>query len=126
MNGGDSLGTDAAGGAVNRLDRQRRLLAELCRMLDPRQPRAVASRRVLTRSQNGFALPAGTRLTPRMAQTLERLLAGDSEKQIAGRLGRSPHTIHVYVKELYKRFGVSSRGELFSRFLHDASAREPG
>ena len=94
-------------------------------MLDPQAPR-VASRGDLTRgeSQNGFRLPAGTRLTPRMTQTLERLLAGDSEKQIAGRLGRSPHTIHVYVKELYKRFGVSSRGELFSRFVRNASAAE--
>jgi DNA-binding CsgD family transcriptional regulator len=64
-----------------------------------------------------------------MAQTLERLLAGDSEKQIARHLAVSPHTVHVYVKALYKRFGVCSRGELFARFVargpagHDAGTR---
>ena len=52
-----------------------------------------------------------------MRQTLERLLAGDSEKEIAVRLRLSPHTVHVYVKSLYRRFGVCSRGELFARFV---------
>ena len=56
-------------------------------------------------------------LSPRLRQTLERLLAGDSEKQIARHLGLSPHTVHVYVKALYRGFGVSSRGELLARFV---------
>ena len=37
--------------------------------------------------------------------------------EIAYRLELSPHTVHVYVKQLYKRLNVSSRGELMSRFL---------
>jgi DNA-binding NarL/FixJ family response regulator len=57
------------------------------------------------------------RLSRRMRQTLERLLAGDSEKQIAAALSLSPHTVHVYVKALYKSFKVNSRGELLSRFV---------
>src|SRR5258708_800124 len=56
-------------------------------------------------------------LSPRMRQTLERLIAGDSEKQIAGRLKVSQNPVHVYVKQLYKRFGANSRGELLSRFI---------
>lgn len=60
-------------------------------------------------------------LSPRMRQTLQRLLAGDSEKQIAHHLGLSRHTVHVYVKALYKGFCVSSRGELLSRFVHAPS-----
>jgi DNA-binding NarL/FixJ family response regulator len=56
-------------------------------------------------------------LSPRMQQTLERLLAGDSEKQIAHRLGVSRNTIHVYVKALYRGFEVNSRGELLARFV---------
>lgn len=56
-------------------------------------------------------------LSPRMRQTLERLLAGDSEKEIAVRLGVSRHTVHVYVKTLYRRFDVCSRWELFARFV---------
>ena len=60
-------------------------------------------------------------LTPRHVQTLQRLLAGDSEKQIARHLGVSHHTVHVYVKALYRHFDVSSRGELLARFV-----RQPG
>jgi DNA-binding NarL/FixJ family response regulator len=64
------------------------------------------------------ALPAGLKLSPRMRQTLERLLAGDSEKQIAAKLEVSPHTVHVYVKSLYHEFEVCSRSELLARFIH--------
>jgi DNA-binding NarL/FixJ family response regulator len=63
------------------------------------------------------ALPAGLKLSPRMKQTLERLLAGDSEKQIAAKLEVSPHTVHVYVKSLYHEFEVCSRSELLARFV---------
>ena len=61
-------------------------------------------------------------LSPRMSETLRRLLAGDSEKQIAGHLGVSPHTVHVYVKAIYRRYEVSSRGELLSRFVQSGAA----
>jgi DNA-binding CsgD family transcriptional regulator len=56
-------------------------------------------------------------LSPRQVQTLDRLLAGDSEKQIALHLGISQHTIHVYIKAIYRRFDVCSRGELFAKFV---------
>jgi DNA-binding NarL/FixJ family response regulator len=58
-----------------------------------------------------------TRLSPRQQQTLRHLLAGESEKQIAQRLSRSPHTVHTYVKAIYRNFRVSSRGELLSLFV---------
>jgi DNA-binding CsgD family transcriptional regulator len=54
-------------------------------------------------------------LPPRMKQTLDELLAGASEKQIAAKLGISPHTVHNYVKALHQRFEVSSRGELLAK-----------
>ena len=53
-------------------------------------------------------------LPPRLSQTLNELLAGSSEKQIAHKLELSRHTIHNYVKALHQRFGVSSRGELLA------------
>ncbi len=56
-------------------------------------------------------------LSRRERQTLELLLSGDAEKQIASHLSISRHTVHVYVKSLYKRFGVSSRGELLARWV---------
>ena len=54
-------------------------------------------------------------LPPRLSQTLEELLAGRSEKEIANRLELSRHTIHNYVKALHQRFEVSSRGELLAK-----------
>jgi DNA-binding CsgD family transcriptional regulator len=57
------------------------------------------------------------KLSPRQQQTLELLLAGDSEKQIARKLKLSPHTVHVYVKAIYRSFGVNSRAELLARFV---------
>ena len=54
-------------------------------------------------------------LPPRLAQTLQELLSGKSEKEIAARLELSRHTIHNYVKALHQRFEVSSRGELLAK-----------
>jgi DNA-binding CsgD family transcriptional regulator len=57
-----------------------------------------------------------------MEQTLRSLLGGDSEKQCAAKLGVSHHTVHVYVKALYKKYGVSSRGELLAKCLKSPAA----
>lgn len=57
------------------------------------------------------------RLSPRVGQVLDRLLVGDSEKQIAVRLCLSRHTVHEHVKALYQRCGVSSRAELLAYWL---------
>jgi DNA-binding CsgD family transcriptional regulator len=59
--------------------------------------------------------PAG--LPPRLRQTLDCLLEGDSEKEVALRLGLSRHTVHEYVTALYRRFGVSSRAGLLALCL---------
>ena len=60
------------------------------------------------------------RLSPRADQTLERLLKGDSEKEVAGHLGISPNTVHTYVKSVYRAYGVRSRAELLSLFYRAA------
>jgi DNA-binding NarL/FixJ family response regulator len=64
-------------------------------------------------------------LPPRLAQTLQELAAGSSEKQIAHKLQLSRHTIHNYVKALHQRFGVSSRGELLAKVGQDRSSAAP-
>src|SRR5688500_13021580 len=119
---------------------KRRLVANLCKMLDPTRaplgdengggngnghaPRPPDSSAPPNGSGNGHVQPLPVEgLSPRMIQTLQRLLAGDSEKQIALRLDRSRHTVHVYVKQLYKRFGVCSRGELLARFVDGSAPR---
>lgn len=67
----------------------------------------------------------GSALPPRLTQTLNELLAGSSEKQIAGKLELSRHTIHNYVKALHQRFGVSSRGELLARVGKEKASFTP-
>jgi len=107
--------------------RKRRLLAEVCKVLGahmtqavppaPSDPSAPGATARANPPAPASGATAGLGLSPRLRQTLDRLLAGDSEKQIAVRLRISPHTVHVYAKQLHKRFGVSSRGELLARFV---------
>jgi DNA-binding CsgD family transcriptional regulator len=61
--------------------------------------------------------PTVAPLSPRLRQTLACLLEGDSEKQVAWRLGLSRWTVHEYVTMLYRRFGVRSRAALLSHVL---------
>jgi DNA-binding CsgD family transcriptional regulator len=61
-------------------------------------------------------------LAPRLGETLRALARGRSEKQVAADLGLSPHTVHDYVKALYRHFGVQSRGELLARCLAEPRA----
>ena len=48
----------------------------------------------------------------RQRQVLHRLLAGDSDKQVALALDIKQRTVEVYIKQLHRRFEVCSRGEL--------------
>jgi DNA-binding CsgD family transcriptional regulator len=92
-------------------NQKRALVADFCRLVGARiHPSPQANHRAAVE----VTLP---KLSPRVRQTLARLLAGDSEKQIARRLELSPHTVHVYVKALYRGFAVSSRGELLAKFV---------
>lgn len=59
-------------------------------------------------------------LSPRVRQTLACLLEGNSEKQVASRLGLSLPTIHQYVTKLYRHFGVRSRAQLLAHALRRA------
>lgn len=69
------------------------------------------------------ALP--TDLSPRLQAVLICLLAGDSDKEIASRIRLSVHTVHEYVKQLYCRFGVHSRAELFAIAHRDQWHQSP-
>jgi DNA-binding CsgD family transcriptional regulator len=93
--------------ASDALTHKRKMVAEFCHLLGAQYSRPV------TRSILG--------LSNRHAETLERLLAGDSEKEIAARIGVSRNTVHVYVTGLYRHFNVSSRGELLARFVRRAA-----
>jgi DNA-binding CsgD family transcriptional regulator len=84
--------------------RHRRMVAMFCSLL---------GEQVL----EGKRAPTGPPLSRRQRQTLDLLLAGNAEKQIAARLSISRHTVHVYVKSLYKRFNVNSRSELLAKWV---------
>jgi DNA-binding CsgD family transcriptional regulator len=61
--------------------------------------------------------PSVSGLSRRKREVLDCLLDGDSEKQVALRLGIHSATVHDHVKRLYHHFGVSSRAELLAYFL---------
>ena len=69
-------------------------------------------------------------LTPRERDVLGALARGESTAEIAAALYLSPHTVRDYVKAVFEKFGVSSRGELVARLfgehyadpLHDTMA----
>jgi DNA-binding CsgD family transcriptional regulator len=64
-----------------------------------------------------FTEPAPSDLPRRPRQVLKCLLEGDSDKQVARRLGLSPWTVNQYTKAIYRHFGVSTRAELLARWI---------
>jgi DNA-binding NarL/FixJ family response regulator len=56
-------------------------------------------------------------LTIREKEVLERLVAGDSYKTIADRLGISIHTVNNHLRHIYEKLQVSSRAEVVSKFI---------
>ncbi len=57
-----------------------------------------------------------TGLQPRHRTILNLLCEGWSRKRIATHLGLSENTVHGYVKEIFRHFGVHSQPELIARF----------
>lgn len=77
----------------------------------------------------GSALPAAEAvpgLSPRRREILWLLLGGDGVKQIARKLGLSVHTVGDHMKELYRHFAVTSRGELAAKFLEGGNGTGHG
>jgi DNA-binding NarL/FixJ family response regulator len=55
--------------------------------------------------------------SPRERAVLDLLLTGATEKSAAASLGVSPHTVHDYVKAIYRKLGIGSRSELMTLAL---------
>ena len=103
-------------------EKKRRLIANIFRMIGdevngttPAKHHGEAGEPAVDESAVRVLAADVSHLSPRLQQTLASLLAGDSEKQAAAKMGLSRHTVHVYVKNLYRRYGVSSRGELLAK-----------
>jgi len=56
------------------------------------------------------------KLAPRPREILSLLVQGRLRKQIAEDLGLSLHTVHGYIRDIYRHFGVNSHPELMIRF----------
>jgi DNA-binding CsgD family transcriptional regulator len=56
-------------------------------------------------------------LAPRARETLDQLLRGASNKDIAAQLRISQNTVHHYCKMVFRAFGVHSRSELLARWF---------
>ncbi len=54
-------------------------------------------------------------LSEREREVLQGLVDGLSEKQVAHRLSLSPATVHTYIRRLYEKLRVNSRGELIGK-----------
>lgn len=52
------------------------------------------------------------RLPPRLDKIAKLVIAGLTDKQIAGRIGLTFSTVRTYVRQIYRRCGVHSRVEL--------------
>jgi DNA-binding CsgD family transcriptional regulator len=64
-------------------------------------------------------------LTPREAAVCGGLLAGAASREIAARLGIGIASVQTYRKRAYRKLGVGSLPELFSRLLGHASDPDP-
>lgn len=88
------------------------MLATFCKLMGEH-----ATGKPLLAKQDGIAKPTWPKLARRESEVLELLGQGKSEKEVANALKISTHTVHVHVKSIYRKLGVTSRGELLARYL---------
>jgi DNA-binding NarL/FixJ family response regulator len=65
------------------------------------------------------------KLTRTEREILPMLQSSNTERQIASQVHRSPHTVHVHVKNIYRKLGVTSRRELHDLFQLRSSESAP-
>ena len=79
-----------------------------------------------TPSCEGIAAGKIDRLTQRELQVAECAAQGQSNKQIADRLGLSEHTIKNYLFRIFAKLGVSNRFELLFLLFKECNAQATG
>jgi DNA-binding NarL/FixJ family response regulator len=76
----------------------------------------AAQRHTLARGAgDDFGGAEAERLSPREVDVLGELARGAANKQIAGRLGISEHTVKFHIASIFAKLGVSSRTEAVTR-----------
>jgi len=63
--------------------------------------------------------PSPARFSPPLSSMEQRvcdlLMQRRTEQQVAQALGRSPNTVHVHVRNIYRKLGIRTRRELFAK-----------
>ena len=83
---------------------------------------AAVARHLLRQVQRRASQPvvdAERTLTPREQQVLTAFARGASYKEVAAECDISLHTVRDYVKSLYRKLGVHSRGEAVNKALRE-------
>jgi pimeloyl-ACP methyl ester carboxylesterase/DNA-binding CsgD family transcriptional regulator len=70
----------------------------------------------------GHSEPPPGGLSPREREVLRLLAAGESNRQIARRLGLSPHTVERHVANLYRKIGARGRADATAYALRNGLA----
>ena len=76
----------------------------------------------MPRAAVGHRAPPPHGLSRRELEVLRLLAAGESNRQIAGRLGLSPHTIERHVANLYRKIGARGRADATAYALRNGLA----
>lgn len=65
-------------------------------------------------------------LSPTERTVLQHLMQGMTEREVAQALNRSHNTVHVHVRNIYRKIGVSTRKALFQVMLNEPSIFRAG
>ena len=80
------------------------------------QPRVVRRPSVAARAESGpgpaVPAPDWTRLTPREREVAGFVGRALTNRQIAHRIGRSPHTVNFHLRQIFHKLGLTSRVQL--------------
>ncbi len=79
---------------------------------------SVARRVVKFFGQKSQPHSEATGLSSREREILDLLVEGRANKEIADRLDISVHTVRMFIRRIYKKMHVHSRGEAVARFLN--------
>jgi len=85
----------------------------------PRRSPAEEPGSGLLRPTEWDRLACSLRLSPREKQIVMALFDDEKDLAIGARLGLSHHTVHTYVRRLYRKLGVSSRSSALVRVFDE-------
>ncbi len=71
----------------------------------------VIARRIMSHFRKTGPVSAETQLTPRETDVLALIARGLRNAEVAGQLGLTENTVAGYIKDIYRKLGISSRAE---------------